>query len=424
MKRNRLGDGNADGNGGELWRGAAKTSRYTYDAMDRLTQITYADGSAITYTYDANGNQTGWTDSTGTTTESYDSLNRLVQEALPGSRTVSYNYDNAGNLTGKTDSGGTETRTYNGNNTSLTYNAANELSQAGTISYTHDANGNMTGSSAGLQLAYNTASQTTSITAPGGTAVAMGYSNAGQTRRVSAGSTSYQYEGATLGLSSSAGVSTYFTFLQGAPLSERTPGGTYYYLHDALNSVVAVTDSTGAIVNSYSYDPYGNTTSFSEQVPNPFRWRGAVWDSSTQLYKLGGRYYSPSLGRFTQLDPGGSCQSLNGYTYAAGDPINKSDPSGYWIVWHCWHWTNCQLNFSWSHGFTWSCHTEEFCFVMVGGNGRSQRCRRELWRCLADADRHDIRKDLSGCFDAYAMCETDGIWRDPGWRGGRHRRIA
>nr|WP_247697491.1 RHS repeat-associated core domain-containing protein [Streptomyces sp. b94] len=41
---------------------------------------------------------------------------------------------------------------------------------------------------------------------------------------------------------------------------------------------------------------------------------------------MGHRYYDPTLGRFTQPDPSG--QEQNAYLYAAGDPINDSDPTG------------------------------------------------------------------------------------------------
>ncbi|MBF0527473.1 MAG: RHS repeat protein [Deltaproteobacteria bacterium] len=35
----------------------ASTFNNTYDNLGRLTQVTYDDGSTITYTYDANGNR-------------------------------------------------------------------------------------------------------------------------------------------------------------------------------------------------------------------------------------------------------------------------------------------------------------------------------------------------------------------------------
>ncbi len=36
---------------------AVETATYIYDAMDRLTQVTYNDGTTITYTYDKMGNR-------------------------------------------------------------------------------------------------------------------------------------------------------------------------------------------------------------------------------------------------------------------------------------------------------------------------------------------------------------------------------
>ncbi|MGZ2362332.1 RHS repeat-associated core domain-containing protein, partial [Streptomyces sp. 372A] len=66
-------------------------------------------------------------------------------------------------------------------------------------------------------------------------------------------------------------------------------------------------------------------TSPTETVPQPYRFAGA-YNDPTGLYKMGARYYDPTLGRFTQPDPSG--QETNTYLYATGDPINHTDPSG------------------------------------------------------------------------------------------------
>src|SRR6202022_377709 len=137
------------------------------------------------------------------------------------------------------------------------------------------------------------ANQTSSITPPGGAALPMTYTDAGQSKRTQAGGTRFVNDAAGIAVITNAGSSTYLSWAGGTVLSERLATGTYYYLHDGLQSVVAVTDSTGAVVDSYSYDPYGNSTAATEPVPNSLRWIGAVWDSSTQLYKMGARYYSP-----------------------------------------------------------------------------------------------------------------------------------
>ncbi|HSU93715.1 MAG TPA: RHS repeat-associated core domain-containing protein [Gemmatimonadaceae bacterium] len=50
-------------------------------------------------------------------------------------------------------------------------------------------------------------------------------------------------------------------------------------------------------------------------------------DGSGYIYKRN-RYYDPSSGRFTQVDPIGLAGGLNAYGFAGGDPLNYSDPFG------------------------------------------------------------------------------------------------
>ena len=60
-----------------------QATAYTYDGLDRLTQVRYADQSTITYTYDAGNRLTQMADSlAGTITRSYDGLDRLRAIAL------------------------------------------------------------------------------------------------------------------------------------------------------------------------------------------------------------------------------------------------------------------------------------------------------------------------------------------------------
>jgi RHS repeat-associated protein len=113
------------------------------------------------------------------------------------------------------------------------------------------------------------------------------------------------------------------TIPAGSPGCSGSAPCTFYYLFDGLNSVIGLTDSSGSLVNQYSYGPYGTATKASEQVPNPFRYISAVWDSGTGLYKMGDRYYDASVARFTQEDPLG-----DEYQYAGNNPINAVDPSG------------------------------------------------------------------------------------------------
>jgi RHS repeat-associated protein len=104
------------------------------------------------------------------------------------------------------------------------------------------------------------------------------------------------------------------------------------YLFDELSSVVGLTDSNGTLVSTYQYDPYGNLTSSTGSVANPWRFAGGYLDSSTGLYKFGTRYYNPGFGRWSQQDPVrgqlNDPTSLNRYLYADDDPANVTDPSG------------------------------------------------------------------------------------------------
>ena len=110
-----------------------------------------------------------------------------------------------------------------------------------------------------------------------------------------------------------------------------------------LGSVVALANDSGAIVNQYHYDPYGNIASETQQVTNPFRWIGAVWDSQARLYHVGARWYDPQICRWTQMDPLSPVaqakivsdpQNLNAYVYAQYNPTSYLDTNGYgWCKW-------------------------------------------------------------------------------------------
>ena len=71
------------------------------------------------------------------------------------------------------------------------------------------------------------------------------------------------------------------------------PSAEFFYCKDAQANIVALLDSTGAIVVKYNYDAWGmcvvnaSTTNTELANLNPFRYRGYYYDSETQLY---GRY--------------------------------------------------------------------------------------------------------------------------------------
>ena len=80
--------------------------------------------------------------------------------------------------------------------------------------------------------------------------------------------------------------------------------GTYYFLKDLRGSIIKLTDNTGTVKNSYTYDPYGIRLSSTAPVSNPWSYAGGYRDEAG-LYKFGARYYNSRDGRWTQLDPSG-----------------------------------------------------------------------------------------------------------------------
>jgi RHS repeat-associated protein len=102
-----------------------------------------------------------------------------------------------------------------------------------------------------------------------------------------------------------------------------TGGRTYFYLTDAIGSVVALADADGNKVNSYAYSPRGVrlVAQSYEPVAQPYRFACGYQDP-TGLYHFQARYYDANIGRFTQPDPSG--QEKNPYLYAEGDPYEDA----------------------------------------------------------------------------------------------------
>ncbi|MBN9494752.1 hypothetical protein J0H33_15625, partial [bacterium] len=129
------------------------------------------------------------------------------------------------------------------------------------------------------------------------------------------------------------GTSQYIYGLGGTPLAQVSATGTAYYLADGLGSTMATTDASGNVVNTYTYHPYGATSSSTGSQPNPFQFAGQQTDP-TGLQYLRARYYDPATGTFLSSDPLGLSPSWPGspYVYANGNPALLIDPYGLFCV--------------------------------------------------------------------------------------------
>jgi len=94
-----------------------------------------------------------------------------------------------------------------------------------------------------------------------------------------------------------------------------------------MGSVTDLTDSSGTLLESYSYDVFGNPDTTSD-LGNTRMFTARELDSETGLYYYRARYYDPKLGRFLQRDPVGYTAGINLYTYCDNNPINWVDALG------------------------------------------------------------------------------------------------
>src|SRR5208337_5319427 len=84
--------------------------------------------------------------------------------------------------------------------------------------------------------------------------------------------------------------------------------------HDNLQSVLGLSGHDGTMLQTYSYDPFGNTISTTGSANNNnLHYTGREQDPDTGLYNYRNRIYDPTIGRFCTEDPMGIKGGLNLY---------------------------------------------------------------------------------------------------------------
>ena len=299
-----------------------KTS-YLYDNANRVTSVVTKKGSAVltafTYTYDNNSNIATSKDKNNQTTEYfYDGQNRLKKVIYP-TKTVIYTYDNFGNrLTESVTNTTTVVKEYE--------YKGNQLVNDGEKNFTYDKNGNLLSDG---ETTY-TYDKRNKLISSSKNSTTTSYTYNAEGIRTDKNNKWYHLDekGRVLAESTYSNGTYLDTQIIWAdkPLARKIDNNFYYYIYNAHNDVVALTDESGNIVNSYEYDAWGNLTTCNETIPNPIRFAGEYQDPETGLYYLRARYYDPKIGRFTQEDPARS--GKNWYTFCGNNPIMHSDPSG------------------------------------------------------------------------------------------------
>jgi len=277
------------------------TATFGYNELN-LTSLTHTRTggmlNSFAYGYDQNRNQISKTENSQSYTYGYDTLNRILSSTQLNEE---YTYDPRGNRqTLQTDA----------------------LLDMAEINYQYDNRNRLMqvnrGINPAVQYLYN------------GDGLLSERTEAGVTTR-------YYYDGEQIiaeGIVSGGGVTHKASYIRGNELVARVDasGSKAYYGHNGHGDVVNLIDSSGQVLNSYTYDMWGNPLAVQEIVDNPFRYSGEYWDDSTGLQYLRARWYDPSIGRFISEDTYegelNNPLSLNLYTYVYNNPLIFIDPTG------------------------------------------------------------------------------------------------
>jgi RHS repeat-associated protein len=332
------------------------STTYGYDSLSRLLSVLHTAGTTTldgaTYSVDAAGNRTARIaqPSNTTTNYAYDSIYQLTQATQGGSTTESYTYDPVGNRLSSLAV------------SSYSYNSSNEMTAAGAATYTYDNNGNpltKTDSTGTITNAWDFENRLTSITLPGsGGTVSFKYDPFGRRIYKSSlsGTSVFAYDADNLIEETSAAGAVVARYTQGLgidePLAELRSGTTSYYDADGLGSITSLSNSAGAIANTYAYDSFGNLTASTGTIVNPFRYTAREFDTETNLNYYRARFYDSISGRFLSEDRlrnvvGG----MNFYLYVKNNAPNFIDPDGQAPEWPLWTW--------WDRFFRWVGYTKD-----------------------------------------------------------------
>lgn len=280
---------------------------YGYDELNRLKKVGQTETSAMAeYSYHLNGLLKDIRLENGTSsTMNYNGYDLSDLTQLQGASTVinrhSYTWSPDGNQLSKTDLVAGQSKSvhygYDSLNRIETSTEFNEL-------FVYDSRGNrqtlVSDQTPKLQEAsynYDGWNQLTGASVVGKSPVAYKYNGDGlMVERTENGSTRrYYYDGDQImaeATVSGSTISPVAQYIRGEQLIARLSGTTkHYYYYNGHGDVTELRNNTGALVNRYSYDMWGNPLTVSEQVANPFRYSGEYWDSTTELQYLRARWY-------------------------------------------------------------------------------------------------------------------------------------
>jgi YD repeat-containing protein len=284
---------------------------YGYDSAGRLISATRPDAKQVSYQYDNASNRTRLTWPDGYyVTYSYDALNRLTAVLENGANSlVQYGYDAASRRTSTSHGNGTSavysyapnsdltelTHNFTGSSVSFNYgyntvhgrtsvgvsdeaflyrptatsntsyapNSMNQYSAVGEVTLSYDGNGNLIGDGT---FAYGYDPENRLLTATGPThSSSYAYDPLGRRSQkiVDGVSTTFLSDGIHEIAEYDGDGNLLRRYVYGAGIDQLIAtidgsGNKSFNHHDGIGSVIALTDSSGAVTDTYKYDVFGN----------------------------------------------------------------------------------------------------------------------------------------------------------------------
>ncbi len=332
------------------------TISYTYDNNNNITSIAYPGNKTVEYTYDDVNRMKSVTDWNNHKTRYYYRTDGLLDKVkYPNNVRTQYIYDEFGRLIQQktTRDDGTVIAKYDfelddlGNHTKETlnqpqallpqlpngttnynYDNGTHLQTAGDATYNFDENGDIENGN-GYTYDFDKNGRLTEIS--GRLNAIYRYDGLGNRRKRNDTRYILDILGMSRVLAETNDNSIQHYYVYGLGLISRIDNNnnTNYYVYDFRGSTVAITDDSYSanITHKYAYDEFGKITAEEEANPNPFKYVGkmGLMYEDENHYFVRARYYDCNTARFISEDP---IWNTNLYAYAGNNGVMNVDVNG------------------------------------------------------------------------------------------------